>query len=114
MQQCMNSVANPESSHKTLKVFTGPCGTDVDHAIQLVGYGTEGTKDYWLVRNSWGGSWGEQGYIRIERFGGKQEEPCAWCSSSWVMNSVTTLMTSRNTEGAHGARLLWHNRAQKG
>jgi len=55
----------------------------VDHAIVLVGYGNEtvGTfrpqsKDYWLVRNSWGSGWGEDGYIRIERFGALGEEPC--------------------------------------
>lgn len=58
-------------------VYNGKCGYDVDHAIQLVGYGNGETKglkkqkmDYWLVRNSWGGSWGEKGYIRIARFGG--------------------------------------------
>jgi len=57
-------------------IYDGDCGADVDHAIQLVGYG-QGKKgifskkeaDYWLVRNSWGTMWGEKGYIRIERFG---------------------------------------------
>jgi len=41
--------------------------TDIDHAVQLVGYGTDAGKDYWIVRNSWGASWGEKGFIRIER-----------------------------------------------
>jgi hypothetical protein len=48
-------------------VYNGNCGTDVDHAIQAVGYGTDKGENYWLVRNSWGGSWGESGYIRIGR-----------------------------------------------
>jgi cathepsin L len=62
-------------------VFDKNCGTDVDHAIQLVGYGTNDgvfkKEDYWLVRNSWGGSWGEKGYIRIKRDGATGKVPCA-------------------------------------
>jgi len=53
----------------------GSCGFVVDHAVQLVGYGSDSGKMYWLVRNSWGGSWGEKGYIRIARFG-DGKEPC--------------------------------------
>jgi len=42
---------------------------DIDHAVQLVGYGTDSTKgDYWLVRNSWGTGYGEKGYIRLKRY----------------------------------------------
>jgi cathepsin L len=41
---------------------------DIDHAVQLVGYGTDDMYgDYWLVRNSWSPTWGEAGYIRIKR-----------------------------------------------
>nr|DAD25471.1 TPA_asm: hypothetical protein HUJ06_026935 [Nelumbo nucifera] len=49
-------------------VFTGECGTDLNHAVTVVGYGTseEGMK-YWLLKNSWGTQWGDKGYMRIQR-----------------------------------------------
>ncbi|CAA7040911.1 unnamed protein product [Microthlaspi erraticum] len=49
-------------------VFTGECSTDLDHAVTAVGYGesTNGTK-YWILKNSWGPNWGENGYMRIQK-----------------------------------------------
>ena len=42
----------------------------MDHAVTLVGYGTENGTPYWLVRNSWGKDWGENGYFRMYRGNG--------------------------------------------
>lgn len=44
----------------------GSCGTSVDHCVQVVGIDTTADTPYWKVRNSWGTSWGESGFIRLE------------------------------------------------
>merc|ERR1712050_101880 len=40
------------------------CGTSIDHAVQATGYNAEG--NYWIVRNSWGETWGENGFVWVE------------------------------------------------
>lgn len=56
--------------HYVQGIFDDPnCGSDLNHAVTVVGYDTDpetGT-EYWLVKNSWGKKWGEDGYIRIAR-----------------------------------------------
>ncbi len=48
-------------------ISSSACGTNVDHAVNLIGYGSENGQDFWIIRNSWGTSWGERGYFRVAR-----------------------------------------------
>jgi len=52
-------------------VFTATCGTKVDHAVLLVGYGIMDGNSYYILKNSWGESWGDKGYMYI----GKDIDP---------------------------------------
>jgi len=55
--------------YKSGVLDTPSCGSSPDHAILIVGYGTDTSvkKDYWQIKNSWGPSWGIYGYVRLVR-----------------------------------------------
>ncbi|XP_030203032.1 cathepsin L1 isoform X1 [Gadus morhua] len=59
----------PSFHHYKEGVYDPPdCSTQtINHAVLVVGYGTDQGLDYWIVKNSWGSRWGEQGYIRMAR-----------------------------------------------
>ena len=53
--------------YKSGVISSTSCGTRLDHAVTLIGYGTENGNDYWLMKNSWGENWGEKGYFKVKR-----------------------------------------------
>ena len=59
--------------YNTGVITSSSCGQQLDHGVTAVGYGTEGGEEYFLVRNSWGPSWGASGYVKI---GASSENIC--------------------------------------
>ena len=48
-------------------ITSDECGTNLDHGVLVVGYGVESDEKYYLIKNSWSDSWGENGYIKLGR-----------------------------------------------
>ncbi|KAG8043834.1 hypothetical protein GUJ93_ZPchr0458g22533 [Zizania palustris] len=61
--------ANMQFYNNTSGIYTGPCGTKLNHAVVVVGYGRDNVNrvDYWIVKNSWGSNWGQDGFFYMRK-----------------------------------------------
>merc|ERR1712176_450131 len=66
VMSCAIGVVNGFHSYKS-GVYSGSNCDRINHAVDVVGYGTHSGNPYWNVRNSWGGQWGDRGYIKMKR-----------------------------------------------
>lgn len=63
-----------DATHQSFRLYGGgvyyepECSTEIyNHALLVVGYGSDNGEDFWIVKNSWGDDWGNEGYINIAR-----------------------------------------------
>ena len=70
--------SNAFNYYKGGVLTSSACGTCADHAVLAVGYGTDAQTglDYWKIKNSWGVTWGEGGYIRVLKQSGRSAGTC--------------------------------------
>ncbi|XP_024533602.1 low-temperature-induced cysteine proteinase [Selaginella moellendorffii] len=69
--------ASKDFQHYASGVFTGHCGEEINHGVLIVGYGTEDGLDYWIVKNSWAATWGDGGFVKMQRNTGKRGGLCS-------------------------------------
>jgi len=80
-------------SYKSGVLSDAACGTSLDHGVLVVGYGSDAKYgDYWKVKNSWGTTYGEAGYIRLGRAGGRGECGILLSPSYPVVSSTSTVV----------------------
>jgi len=104
----VNVAASPWFSYSS-GVFDGCTFDDVDvnHVVQLVGYGTDSSQgDYWTVRNSWGADWGESGYIRVQKH---SDGTSQWCGNDPTPSDGTGCNGGPSSITVCGSCGIWYD-----
>lgn len=87
--------------YKSGVFYDASCGSSLNHAVLAVGYGTSGGSDYWLIKNSWGTSWGQNGYGMMSR---NRNNNCGIATdASYPLVPGRTTSTTGYTSGATGS-----------
>merc|ERR1712100_952612 len=108
---CVNAgVWNDYTGGVMTSAACGPMGaTYQDHCVMAVGYNSTAPTPYWIVRNSWASTWGEEGYIYLEM----AKNTCGLADDATIPE-VTLDLDEKQAEGAAVRRERMYQRASKG